>query len=98
VQRVIAKLHRILAIKGYDQNEFCEAKVMPIIKKSLYKTQMVHPTAQTSGICHPLGKSDLLWGAGKSFPKTGEDFVYLIWTKKQCCLDAVKPVAAGVAL
>jgi conjugal transfer pilus assembly protein TraU len=98
VQRVIAKLHRILAVKGYEKDEFCEAKLMPIIKKSLYKTQMVYPTPQTSGACHALGKSDFLWGLGKAFPFKGEDFVYLIWTKKQCCLDAVKPatVAGGI--
>lgn len=94
LQRVIAKLHRTLAIKGYEKNEFCEAKLMPIIKKNLYKTQMIYPIPQTSGSCHALGKSDVLWGTGKSFPFKGEDFVYLIWTKKQCCLDAVKPATA----
>jgi conjugal transfer pilus assembly protein TraU len=94
VQRVIAKLHRILVLKGYEKNEFCEAHRMPIIKKSLYKTQMIYPIPQTSGACHPLGKSDVLWGSGKSFPFKGEDFVYLIWTKKQCCLDGVKPSVA----
>ena len=95
IQRVIAKLHRSLAIKGYDKNDYCEARLMPIIKKSLYKTQMVYPIPQTSGECHALGKSDTLWGTGKSYPGKGEDFVYLIWTKKQCCLDAVKPAAAA---
>ncbi|MFI5342795.1 MAG: TraU family protein [Chlamydiales bacterium] len=96
IQRVIAKLHRGLAIKGYGKNDYCEAKLMPIIKKSLYKTQMIYSIPQTHGQCHALGKSDILWGTAKSFPVKGEDFVYLIWTKKQCCLDAVKPtVAAG---
>ncbi len=65
---------------------------MPIIKKSMYKTQLAYPIAQTNGSCHALGKSDALWGVGKSYPVNGEDFVYIIWTKKQCCLDAVKPV------
>ncbi len=91
VQRTIAKLHRMSLLKGYEKGDFCEPRLMPIIKKSLYKTQLVHPIPQTSGSCHPLGKSDLLWGSGKSFPKSGEDFVYLLWVKKQCCLDAVKP-------
>lgn len=94
VQRVIAKLHRILALKGYGKEEYCEAEYMPIIKKSLYKSQLIHPVPQTSGSCHALGKSDFLWALGKAFPFKGEDFVYLIWTKKQCCLDAVKPIAA----
>lgn len=92
VNRIIAKLHRMAALKGFGENDFCQPRLMPIIKKSLYKTQLVHPVAQTSGQCHALGKSDLLWGAGKSYPIEGEDFVYLIWIKKQCCLDAVKPL------
>lgn len=98
MQRIIAKLHRMLAIKGYEKNEFCEAQIMPIFKKSLYKSQMIYPIPQTSGPCQALGKSDVIWGAGKSFPFKGEDFVYLIWTKKQCCLDAVKPAAAAGGL
>lgn len=98
VQRIIAKMHRFNLQKGYPENEFCIAKSMPIIKKSLYKTQLVYPIAQTKGSCHALGKSDILWGAGKSYPKGGEDFVYLIWMKRQCCLDAVKPAAAAAGL
>ncbi|KIA77720.1 Protein TraU [Parachlamydia acanthamoebae] len=68
VNRVIAKLHRLSLVKGFGKNDFCEAKPMPIIKKSLYKTQLLHPVPQTSGPCHPLGKSDVLWGSGKSYP------------------------------
>lgn len=98
VHRVIAKMHRIGLQKGYEAGEYCMAKPMPIIKKSLYKTQMTYPTPQTKGPCHPLGQSDLVWGANKSFPNGGEDFVYLVWTKRQCCLDAVKPVITGGSL
>ncbi|CUI18201.1 Type IV conjugative transfer system protein TraU (plasmid) [Candidatus Protochlamydia naegleriophila] len=93
VHRVIAKLHRTGFMKGFDEKEFCEASYMPIIKKSLYKTQLIYPIPQTKGSCHALGKSDVLWGTGKAFPVKGEDFVYLLWIKKQCCLDAVKPAA-----
>ncbi|MCB1073690.1 MAG: TraU family protein, partial [Chlamydiia bacterium] len=63
-----------------------------------YKTQLTYPIAQTKGPCNALGRSDVLWGGGKSFPYGGEDFVYLIWTKKHCCLDPykiAKKVAAG---
>jgi len=87
VHRVVAKLHRCRLLKGYPEGEYCEAQPMPILKKSLYKTQLVYPVAQTKGSCHPLGKSDVLWGAGKSFPVKGEDFVYFIWVKKHCCLS-----------
>lgn len=97
VHRMIAKLHRFGLAKGFDEDEFCESKYMPVIKKSLYRTQMIYPSAQTIGPCHNLGESDFVWGAGKSFPYGGEDFVYLVWKKKQCCLDMIK-VAAGAAL
>ena len=95
VHRILAKLHRSFMLKGYENNEFCEAKYLPIIKKSLYKTQLVYPIPQTKGQCHPLGKTDIIWGSGKSYPHEGEDFVYLIWVKKQCCLDAVRPLTAA---
>jgi conjugal transfer pilus assembly protein TraU len=95
VQRTIAKLHRSSVLKGFNKEDFCEPRVLPIIKKSLYKTQLVFPVPQTKGPCHALGKSDQLWGVGKSFPYGGEDFVYLLWIKKQCCLDAVKPAATA---
>jgi conjugal transfer pilus assembly protein TraU len=93
VHRCLARMHRMGVIKGYEETDFCEPRIMPIIKKSLYKTQIMRPIPQTSGACHALGKSDQLWGLGKSYPFGGEDdFVYLIWIKKQCCLDAVRPV------
>ncbi len=95
VHRTLAKMHRLLQQKGYEETEFCQPKLMPLIKKSLYKTQLVYPIPQTKGPCHPLGESDLLWGSGQSYPKEGEDFVYLIWMKKHCCLDAIKPAVAG---
>tara|TARA_Y100000588_G_scaffold269153_1_gene284473 strand:+ start:2419 stop:3408 length:990 start_codon:yes stop_codon:yes gene_type:complete len=89
VHRLLAKMHRSYFLKGYENKNFCEAKFMPVIKKTLYKTQLAYPRAQTKGPCNALGKSTVMWGAGKSYPKGGEDFVYLVWRKKQCCLDAV---------
>lgn len=89
--RLLAKLHGLGMGLGFEEDNFCEQTIFPRIKKTMYKTQLVHPIANTKGPCQPLGKSDLFWGAGKSFPYGGEDFVYLIWKKKHCCLDAVKP-------
>jgi len=98
VQRLIAKLHRTYQLKGYDDKKnFGEANYLPIIKKTMYKTHLLYPVPQTSGKCHALGKSDFLWGLGKSFPIKGEDFVYLIWLKKQCCLDSIKATAINQA-
>lgn len=90
MQRVLAKMHRTGFLKGYEKENFCNPSYMPIWKKSSYKTQMTYPVAKTKGKCPSLGGTEVIWGAGKSFPKKGEEFVYLIWTKKHCCLDAVK--------
>ncbi len=92
VHRMIAKLHRMLVLKGFGSTEFCSDSIMPIISKTLYKHQLVYPTPVES--CNALGGSDMVWGMGKTRPVDGEDFTYLIWRKKQCCLDAVKPAAA----
>ena len=92
VHRFLAKWHRCLQLKGFKANQFCEATYQPLIKKSNYKTQLVHPVPQTKGPCHPLGKSELFfkWGK-KSFTGKGDEFVYLIWQKKHCCLDMTRP-------
>lgn len=98
LHRAVAKMHKLSLIKGFDKNDFCDARYMPIIKKTLYKTQLVFPVAHTKGKCPALGKSDLLWGRGKPLPIDDESFCYLLWSKKQCCLDAVKPVVTGGGL
>jgi len=95
VQRFLAKWHRSMQQKGFKDDEFCEAKFLPIIKKSNYKTQLVHPIPQTKSPCQSLGKSDVLWGYKKSLPGKGDEFVYLIWQKRHCCLDMSGPAATG---
>lgn len=88
MQRGIAKMHRSGFIKGYKEGNYCERSYMPIWKKTQYKTQIVYPSPQTEGECPSLGGTEVIWGSGKSYPYKGEEFVYLLWTKKQCCLDA----------
>lgn len=94
VQRMVAKLHRMLALRGFESSEFCEDQIMPIIQKALYKHQLVYPTPLTEGPCQAFGRSDMIWGIAKTRPVTGEDFTYLVWRKRHCCLDLVKPALA----
>lgn len=89
VQRTLSKMHSLGMMRCAEEGNYCEKKLSLRAKKSLYKTQLTYPIANTQGPCHPLGKSDVLWGSGKA----GEDFVYLIWTKKHCCLDSIKAAA-----
>ena len=85
-ERFIAKLHREGLAWGYmGLQGLCDKYPMPIIRKSQYKTQMTYPVPNTAG-CHPLGRSDIVWSAGKHIPVKGEDFGYLIWRKRNCCL------------
>lgn len=85
--RFIAKLHREGLAWGYiGLKGLCGKYPMPIIRKNQYKTQMTYPIPSTHDGCHPIGRTELIWGAGRQFPYKGEDFGYLIWRKRNCCL------------
>lgn len=88
-QRMTAKLHRELLLWGTSgEAALCQKYPMPVIKKTQYKTQMTYPRPTTKGpmACNPLGRTEVLWGTGREFPYKGEDFGYLIWRKRQCCI------------
>lgn len=86
VQKMIARLHREGLLWGYmGEAGLCGKYFMPFIRKSQYRTQMTYPVANTQN-CHPLGHTEIFWGAGKEFPYKGSDFGYLIWRKRDCCL------------
>lgn len=87
VERTLARLHRLGIEHGYvGVKGLCNKYPMPIIRKTQYKTQMTYPIPATSMGCHPLGRTSTIWGAGRQFPYKGEDFGYLIWRKRNCCL------------
>ncbi len=86
VARFMAKLHRQLLLWGYLGKEgLCGKYPMPIIKKSQYRLQMTYPKPETSS-CKRIGQTEVLWQGGREFPIKGEDFGYLIWRKRDCCL------------
>lgn len=88
-ERFTAKLHRMLVLPGTSgKKALCASYRMPIIKKSQYKYQMTYPIPQTNKKtgCHPLGRSETLLASGKEFPVKGEDFGYLVWRKRTCCV------------
>lgn len=87
LQKMISKLHREGLLWGtVGEQAYCDKYPMPIIKKGQYKTQMVYPIPSTRNGCHPLGRSESLWAAGREYPHAGEDFGYLVWRKRSCCL------------
>jgi conjugal transfer pilus assembly protein TraU len=88
-QRIAAKMHRQgMAMGTCGEEALCGKYVMPVIRKKQYRTQMVYPRAATNKElgCHPMGKGSVLLEAGREYPWKGEDFVYLIWRKRNCCI------------
>ena len=93
VQRMAAKMHRELLLWGASgDGGMCSYYPQIVMDKSNYKYQMVYPVPQTQKIagkcCQPFGRTTTLWGAGKEFPYSGEDFAYLIFRKRNCCAGA----------
>ena len=87
--RVLYKMHRQLMLPITSGVEaLCQPIPAPIIKKSQYRTQMINPipAPDTFFGCQPLGKSSLIYEMGREFPIKGEDFGYMIWRKRNCCL------------
>ena len=86
VARFIAKLHREMLLWGYiGEAGLCGKYPMPVIKKSQYRYQMTYPIPEIFS-CKRIGQSEILWQGGREFPVKGEDFGYLIWRKRDCCL------------
>ena len=86
--KMLAKMHRETLAEGTSgQAALCGKYIMPVIMKSQYKQQMTYPSSTTGhGGCKPLGRTSVPWEGGKEKPYTGEDFGYLIWRKRNCCL------------
>ena len=57
-------------------------------EKSQYRWQMTQPVPATSPLtgCNPTGRSSVLWESLRELPVAGENFGYLLWRKRNCCL------------
>lgn len=87
VERTIARLHR--AGLAWDTvSNVCKKQIAPKVKKTQYKLQMTFPIPNSKGkmSCNPFGRTTAIWGAGREIPGNGEDFGYLLWRKKYCCV------------
>lgn len=91
-QRLMHKLHRqLIAWQYHGSGALCGPTMAPLMDKRAYKSQMVAPipvTGSRFGNCCPaLGANSITWRAGKEFPIAGEDAVYLLFRKRNCCLS-----------
>ena len=86
-ERFIYKLHR----EGLNKDTWSSINYTgdcvssPTLKpsKKAYRTQLTNPV---SSDCYPFGRSTTLYESGKEIPIVGEDFGYLIWKKRACCV------------
>ena len=88
-ERLLFKMHRQgLAWGTAGSKALCNKYIMPILKKSQYRIQMTNPTPTVNGkyACSPIGASTLPPDAGRAYPVGGEDFGYLLWRKRNCCM------------
>jgi conjugal transfer pilus assembly protein TraU len=91
-QRLIAKLHKFGLAWAYHSESvaLCAPEIKNIIDRRAYKTQMLYPIPNTNTVsgkcCQPLGATSATWRAAKEYPIKGEDFGYLVFRKRNCCL------------
>lgn len=83
--------HRTLRVWGMSGSSgMCGYYPQPFLDDTDYKLSMTYPRAQTDPIngkcCQPFGASTLLWGAGRTWPVTGEDMSYMVFRKRDCCM------------
>ena len=85
-ERLVYKMHRLgLADEtaARKMKDTCHKRKSFVMKKSTYRYQMVNPNPDK---CQQFGKTTMTFESGKEIPKVGEDFGYLIWRKRNCCI------------
>lgn len=89
VARLQYKMHReLVAMQYWGSAALCGPIVAPEMTKSAYKISLTYPFNQVTlgnQCCSPLGRSVEVWSAGMEFPIRGEDFVYQMFRKRNCC-------------
>jgi len=92
MKRGLTVQHRTLRVWGTSGKlGMCSQFPQLMMDDTDYKVSMLYPMAQsTPGVdgrcCQPMGASDMVWGAGRTWPVTGEDQSYLVFKKRDCCL------------
>ena len=85
-ERLVYKMHRMgIADETAATNmkDTCHKRKSFVMKKSTYRYQMTNPNPDK---CQQFGKTTMTFESGKEIPKVCEDFCYLIWRKRNCCI------------
>ncbi|KGI56053.1 TraU family protein [Campylobacter sp. MIT 97-5078] len=62
----------------------CTDYPLPIWLKSSYRLQIIAPIPHPMGMA--IGQSGLLWSYAKNLPANGDNFSFIIFKKKECCV------------
>ena len=89
-QRLMYKLHKyFFSWRYHGWGALCGPHPDGMMDHRAYKTQMLGPIVNTALVngkcCQPFGASSASWRAGKEFPIQGEDALYLLFRKRNCC-------------
>ncbi len=85
-EKMTFKLHRqsmAYETSSSDIKKLCTKQLALVMKKSHYRYQMVNPDTSK---CAPFGKSTSFFESKKETPIIGEDFGFLLWRKRGCCI------------
>jgi len=88
-ERMTYKMHRVGGLLSDSSPEaICDNYYTAILPKSRYRYQMTNPIPAASEPfgCKPFGHTTADWGENREYPFAGEDFGYLIWRKRNCCV------------
>ncbi len=90
MQRMAAKMHRQSATwSAHGPRGSCGYWFEDAIDRRAYKYSMLYPKPQTDKIsgrcCQPFGRSTAVWATSSEWPVSGEDFVYMLFRKRNCC-------------
>lgn len=86
--KFMAMMHRRGLLRAYlGSLDICKASVCPLIKKSMYRLQMLSPIPAPN-VCAGLGKSDFLHprNAQREIIHNSMNYGYLVWRRRECCL------------
>lgn len=82
--KLLGSMHRTLRMNlTYSYPGVCADVPVPIMPKSQYKFQVMHPMPEVLDN-HWIGETPYLWLSGH-IPSVGEDHVNVLWTFQQCC-------------
>ena len=89
-ERLMFKLHRSLVAWGTaGEGALCQRFPMPIMDKRQYRFQQTQPVSMTQPLlaCNPTGRTSTHyeWRGGE-WPIGGENFGFLLWRKRNCCM------------